>query len=46
MVAHPIKAGGEVQYKSFTGWKAPDLHDGDKIPETIYFNMNLVKIRD
>ena len=44
IVAHPVKAGGQTQVKSFTGWSSPDLTYGDKIPEKIYFNMNLIRI--
>ena len=45
IVAHPLKAGGQTQVKSFTGWSSPDKSYGDTIPEKIYFNMNLVRIR-
>ena len=44
IVAHPVQAGGETQVKYFTGWYQPDKSYGDKIPNTIYFNMNLIRI--
>jgi len=44
IIAHPIRAGGETQIKYFMGWHQPDKTYGDKIPNTIYFNMNLVRI--
>ena len=43
IVAHPVEAEREVQIKSFMGWHKPDKTYGDKIPNTIYFNMNLVR---
>lgn len=43
IVAHPVRAGGQMQFKFFSGWHRPDQRFGDKIPETIYFNMNLVR---
>ena len=36
--------GGETQVKVFLGWTEPSDTYGDKIPETIFFNMNLVRI--
>ena len=44
IVAHPVRAGGQLQFKYFSGWDEPDYHYGDKIPNTIYFNMNLIRI--
>ena len=44
IVAHPVRAGGETQVKYFMGWSRPDKSYGDKIPNTIYFNMNLIRI--
>jgi len=44
IVAHPVRAGGQMQFKSFIGWYEPDQSYGDKIPNIIYFNMNLIRI--
>jgi hypothetical protein len=44
IVAHPLRPGGQTQVKIFTGWHEPDQTYGDKVPEKIYFNMNLVRI--
>ncbi len=44
IVAHPVRAGGQLQSKYFSGWSEPDLSYGDNIPITIYFNMNLIRI--
>ena len=44
IVAHPVKAGGQTQVKTFIGWSQPDQHYGDKIPNKIYFNMNLIRV--
>ncbi|WDP93000.1 MAG: PEGA domain-containing protein [Desulfobacter sp.] len=42
IIAHPVKAGGQMQSKWYRGWNEPSLSRGDKIPNTIYFNMNLI----
>lgn len=44
IVAHPVRAGGQTQIKSFIGWYEPDRSYGDKIPDLIYFNMSLIRI--
>ena len=44
IVAHPVRAGGQTQVKSFIGWYEPNRRYGDKIPNKIYFNMNLIRI--
>lgn len=44
IVAHPVRAGGQTQVKVFSGWSHPDHTYGDKIPNRIYFNMNLIRI--
>ncbi len=44
IVAHPVRAGGQTQVKIFSGWHEPDKTYGDKIPNKIYFNMNLIRI--
>lgn len=41
IVAHPLQAGGYIQYKAFTGFFEPSKTYGDTIPEKIYFNMSL-----
>ena len=42
IVAHPVRPGGQMQSKYFSGWYEPDQSFGDKIPNTIYFNMYLI----
>jgi PEGA domain len=44
LVAHPVRDGGQVQVKSFIGWTEPSKTYGDKIPDKIFFDMNLVRI--
>ena len=44
IVAHPVRAGGQIQSKWFSGWYEPDKRYGDIIPKKIYFNMNLVRM--
>lgn len=44
IVAHPVRAGGQTQVKIFSGWYEADHRYGDKIPNKIYFNMNLIRI--
>jgi len=44
IIAHPVRAGGQIQIKMFRGWYEPDHKYGDPIPSKIYFNMNLVRI--
>jgi hypothetical protein len=44
IVAYPVRDGGETQIKTFMGWTEPSQTYGDKIPDKIYFNMDLVRI--
>ena len=44
IVAHPVRAGGYTQSKTFSGWHEPSHSRGDTIPKKIYFNMNLESV--